>query len=402
MNIKLFTWLAKNDEDLSQYEIGIFDGEGKLDSLNILPESFSFQNSLLPESKGNKDPICLIVTKEKMIFGVVRDTSSSLKAVIGPAFIGAKDLDAFSKIMSKLKPAENDKSKIFHSIEAIPVVSALRFRQQIWWFYAIVNHDLSYLEKKELLKLPTDKIFQETYKSELSLSENQEVTGGCFAKYFEDLTQAYIRNGQPEKLREYLPGNYKERTLLLEMDQLRAFKDRVIAGLAVEVRTAIEANVNPDVAYSLQDMFISKAEKASSLTELEIIYQSALVSLCTYVGQAKSWMVSNPTIKRVLKYLNVHIYEKVTPTRISKDLSVSLSYLSSRFRSETGLTLVRFISLLKIEEAKKMLVFTNKSLAEISNMLSFSSQSYFQNVFKKETKTTPKEYREVHHFKGEQ
>ena len=51
----------------------------------------------------------------------------------------------------------------------------------------------------------------------------------------------------------------------------------------------------------------------------------------------------------------------------------------------------------KLEEAKSLLTYSDKSLIEISNYLCFSSQSYFQNVFKKKYGMTPKQYRDQAH-----
>ena len=47
----------------------------------------------------------------------------------------------------------------------------------------------------------------------------------------------------------------------------------------------------------------------------------------------------------------------------------------------------------KLEEAKSLLTYTNKSLSEISSYLCFANQSYFQRVFKKKYGITPNEYR---------
>ncbi|HBA68914.1 MAG TPA: hypothetical protein DCZ40_06105 [Lachnospiraceae bacterium] len=47
----------------------------------------------------------------------------------------------------------------------------------------------------------------------------------------------------------------------------------------------------------------------------------------------------------------------------------------------------------KLEEAKSLLTYTDKPISEISNYLCFSSQAYFQNVFKKKYEITPNEYR---------
>lgn len=52
-----------------------------------------------------------------------------------------------------------------------------------------------------------------------------------------------------------------------------------------------------------------------------------------------------------------------------------------------------FIMRCKLEEAKSLLAYTDKSISEISNYLCFSSQAYFQNVFKKKFGITPNEYR---------
>ena len=50
-----------------------------------------------------------------------------------------------------------------------------------------------------------------------------------------------------------------------------------------------------------------------------------------------------------------------------------------------------------IENYKSLLHYTDMTLAEISCYLCFSSQSYFQNVFKKEYGVTPMQYRRQHH-----
>ena len=47
----------------------------------------------------------------------------------------------------------------------------------------------------------------------------------------------------------------------------------------------------------------------------------------------------------------------------------------------------------RLEEAKSLLTYSDKTLSEISTYLCFSSQSYFQNIFKKKYGITPLKYR---------
>lgn len=63
------------------------------------------------------------------------------------------------------------------------------------------------------------------------------------------------------------------------------------------------------------------------------------------------------------------------------------------FKEELGINIGAYIVRCKLEDAKGLLTYSDKSLTEISNYLCFSSQSYFQNVFKKKYGLTPLQYR---------
>lgn len=63
------------------------------------------------------------------------------------------------------------------------------------------------------------------------------------------------------------------------------------------------------------------------------------------------------------------------------------------FHDELGITISHFVNRCKLEEAKSLLSHTEMTLSEISNYLCFSSQSYFQNLFKKKYGVTPNAYR---------
>ena len=67
--------------------------------------------------------------------------------------------------------------------------------------------------------------------------------------------------------------------------------------------------------------------------------------------------------------------------------------LSKKFKRELGFNISSYIMRRKLEEAKSLLNYTDMTISEISEYLCFSSQAYFQNVFKKKYGITPKEYR---------
>ncbi|MCB0430798.1 MAG: helix-turn-helix transcriptional regulator [Flavobacteriales bacterium] len=80
---------------------------------------------------------------------------------------------------------------------------------------------------------------------------------------------------------------------------------------------------------------------------------------------------------------------------ISERVQLPYERISKAFSSNTGLTLEKYIILLKIEKAKQMLIHSDYTLSEISYVLGYSSVQYLSNQFKKTTGYTVSQFREL-------
>ncbi len=69
-------------------------------------------------------------------------------------------------------------------------------------------------------------------------------------------------------------------------------------------------------------------------------------------------------------------------------------YFTRKFKDEVHIPPVRYINNARINKAKSLLSSTDMSLAEITELLHFSSRSHFGEMFRKMTGMTPKEYRD--------
>lgn len=76
---------------------------------------------------------------------------------------------------------------------------------------------------------------------------------------------------------------------------------------------------------------------------------------------------------------------------------MSASYLSRLFKKETGDSVSAYIREQKIEMAKNLLHYSEYSMIDIANRLSFSSQSHFIQQFRDLVGMTPKKYRDLNH-----
>ena len=94
-----------------------------------------------------------------------------------------------------------------------------------------------------------------------------------------------------------------------------------------------------------------------------------------------------------MQYIAAHINEPVCVDDVVTFSGKSRAYLFKKFNVELQMSIGSYITQCRLREAKSLLKYTDKPLGEISNYLCFSSQSHFQNVFKKQYGITPLEYR---------
>ena len=98
-----------------------------------------------------------------------------------------------------------------------------------------------------------------------------------------------------------------------------------------------------------------------------------------------------------IQFITHHINESIRVGDVAEHIGRSRSYLTNKFKKELGFDVCSFIMRCKLEEAKSLLTYSDKTLSEISNYLCFSSQAYFQTVFKKKYSLTPTQYRNQTH-----
>jgi YesN/AraC family two-component response regulator len=139
-------------------------------------------------------------------------------------------------------------------------------------------------------------------------------------------------------------------------------------------------------------MYFKKVLEKKDPKQIRAVLSDLIKELTERVSTIAFYLTDNPAINRAINYIQTHIKEKLNAGIISRSLHLTPGYISSCFKKRTNMSLPDYINHQKIDEAKRLLAYTGKSLAEISNYLSFSSQSYFQRIFKKQTGLTPKEY----------
>ena len=114
----------------------------------------------------------------------------------------------------------------------------------------------------------------------------------------------------------------------------------------------------------------------------------------SHVQRIRQGHYSTELVRRVASYVQHHLSEAITTDQIADHLYISRQHLSRRFTAEAGITLAAFIRNEKVEEAKRLLRYTDRTIIAVSAYLGFSSQAHFIRVFREQTGMTPGEYRD--------
>ena len=103
--------------------------------------------------------------------------------------------------------------------------------------------------------------------------------------------------------------------------------------------------------------------------------------------------MENHIVSQVMCMIEENIYSKITVEQICKELNYSRTYLSKIFKASSGCTILEYILVSKIREAKKMIREERHNFTQISDLLAFDTPHYFSKVFKKITNMTPTSYK---------
>jgi len=121
-----------------------------------------------------------------------------------------------------------------------------------------------------------------------------------------------------------------------------------------------------------------------------------LLTVDSASGETADSKIYTDDIETVKSYIHTHIKEPLSIDQLAQLSNYSKSAFSKKFKQYTGVTAYEYILRNKIELAKQMLLLQSASPAQIAELLSFSSERYFSDVFKRYTTMTPRKYVKLH------
>ena len=95
------------------------------------------------------------------------------------------------------------------------------------------------------------------------------------------------------------------------------------------------------------------------------------------------------------RYVNTHyMSEDISLNSVAEYVNMNPSYFSSVFRKEKGITFVEYLTRVRLERAKELLLCSSLKISEIAYKVGYNDPQYFSHLFKKYNQCSPKDYRQ--------
>ncbi len=132
----------------------------------------------------------------------------------------------------------------------------------------------------------------------------------------------------------------------------------------------------------------------------ELIIRANILKI--FAGIFRHWHQSNilpeaaqitDTLKTALQYVDEN-FSTATEAEVAAHCNMSYNHFSFLFKKAMGKSFVEYITFLRLREAEKLLLSSDKSITDIASRSGFSTSSYFISKFKKYKGMTPRQFRE--------
>ncbi len=184
----------------------------------------------------------------------------------------------------------------------------------------------------------------------------------------------------------------------LSDDPVRNVMYHLVGCAAMACRICVEGGMSHDIAYTLSDIYIRRADKCTRCEEIIDLFEQMQIDYAQRMREIRKKNAISIHIRRCINYIHENLQGDLSVHTLAKLHHLNPSYLSKLFLKETGIPLKTYIMDAKVATAENMLKYTDFSLLDISLALGFSSQSAFGSVFKARTGMTPKKYRDTYYM----
>lgn len=239
--------------------------------------------------------------------------------------------------------------------------------------------------------------YEDTQEVKMTSSEqnnNIDINNLDISKISQRSTLNFLRNGSLPEVNDYVDdyfsGMGKE---AIDSFMLRQYVllGSLLCAVSFLEAMSVEKKEITDRLGELNDTM-----KFSDTADNARIYMIKLLSEVIDFRNQLSGKKYTEIIEKARNYIqNNYQNEDMSLQSVASNVNVSSNHFSAIFRKETGETFIEYLTNVRMEKAKELLICTSMKTSEVGFEVGYKDPHYFSYIFKKIQGMSPKEYRKL-------
>jgi two-component system response regulator YesN len=180
--------------------------------------------------------------------------------------------------------------------------------------------------------------------------------------------------------------------LFKTIGELGILKARLLELLSILSRSAVEGGVNIDVMLEKNLTYVNKVMRINNQEDLCAWISTALNEFIELVYSSQDARKVSQ-IRPAINYIDANYNKPITLADVAKASHLSISRLAHIFKEQMGITIIDYLTSVRIERAKQLLLATDQNCTEICFEVGYNDQSYFTRTFKGLVGMAPRQFK---------
>lgn len=139
--------------------------------------------------------------------------------------------------------------------------------------------------------------------------------------------------------------------------------------------------------------YVKNIEEVSCFSEIEGLWREKLCQMAQETAAAAERKMNSFYLDQILVYIQKNYDQNISLESVAESVNLSVGYLGNYFKQKMGMNFTDYLTQIRIEKAKELLLHSNEKIYQIAEKVGYQNSQYFVTAFKKKVGFTPMEYR---------
>lgn len=126
-------------------------------------------------------------------------------------------------------------------------------------------------------------------------------------------------------------------------------------------------------------------------------FRNLIIEAFLQTMKRKNQDFDTPLIQQAVEFIKLHYQENISLSDVARECNVTISYLSDLFHKEMHLPYSKYLTQLRMEQAKLLLdTYDSIKIYDVAQKIGYTSSKHFIKVFKQFYGISPALYQKTH------